>query len=102
MNPAGYRDAPGAAKAVAEAFSATHGTVPNWVRPGEFLLWLGYIPMPCIWGGYAKPNAMLMPADPDGLWVSDQAYLLVPGATVTISPKWRDVADLFRASLGSR
>jgi len=98
-NPEGDYEAPGADEAIQAAFGAERGTVPSWARPGEFLMWLGYIPYRCIWGGFAKPSALLCAADPRGPFSEPSGYHQVHGLTRSIDATWPDVAGAFRAAL---
>lgn len=58
---------------IARQLGAKPGEIPSWARPGTFLLWLDYVPIRCIWGGFAF-NASIVAANPDGLWVSPTGY----------------------------
>ena len=68
LNPNGNFDVEGAEEAIWAAFAAPAGTVPSWAQPGEFLLWMSYIPVRCRWGGFATPQARFSAADANGLF----------------------------------
>jgi hypothetical protein len=54
---------------VQAALAVEPGIVPPWSRPGTFLCWAGFVPVRCIWGGFAFPEASMVPADPAMLWI---------------------------------
>jgi hypothetical protein len=45
------------------------GVVPRWSRPGTFLIWAGFVPVRCIWGGFAFPRAEVTAANPAMPWI---------------------------------
>jgi hypothetical protein len=98
-NPEGEEEHPGAHRAIVMAFADPPGDVPRWSRPGTFLVWLDYVPIRCVWGGFADQSAMLFAADPDVPWVSGDGWwsLHFHG----IEPGCRSVADTFRREIAN-
>ncbi len=59
---------------ITRELGAKPGEIPSWARPGTFLLWLDYVPIRCVWGGFAISTHCIIAADPDGLWVTGSGY----------------------------
>jgi hypothetical protein len=74
------------------------GTVPRWSRPGIFVVWIGFVPVRCTWGGFAFPNAYTSAADPTAVcpWPSG-----ADRAGTVIQADEHTVEDLFRNALQS-
>jgi hypothetical protein len=93
------QDDPAAIDLINEMFGTTPGTVPSWARPGTFLLWIGYIPCRCIWGGFADPTADIVAADPTEKWFAPSGAV---NMNISIPPSCRTVDALFRTFLTSK
>jgi hypothetical protein len=89
-------DDPTAQDIIAEKFGAEPGTVPSWARPGTFLLWIGYIPCRCIWGGFADPVADIVAADPNERWFAPSGAV---NMGISIRASWQTVDAMFREFL---
>jgi hypothetical protein len=81
---------------IEETFGAQPGTVPSWAQPGTFLLWIGYVPCRCIWGGFASPTATVVAATTAEKWIVPSGAI---DTAVKILLEWKTPADLFRAYL---
>jgi hypothetical protein len=90
------QDDPAATDIIHETFATTPGTVPSWARPGTFLIWIGYIPCRCIWGGFADPNADIVAADPTEKWFAPSGAVSM---SISIPPSCDTVEELFRTFL---
>lgn len=99
LNPEGVYDNELAEQAIDAVLATPGGEVPSWGRPGEFLLWLGYIPLRCVWGGFVDPAAMVYAADPCGLFVNQSGCMSASYLTRQINPEWPDVPAAFRAAV---
>ncbi len=51
------------------------GSVPSVARPGNFVEWVGPIPVLCAWGGFMERSADLRMIDPAEQWISETGYL---------------------------
>lgn len=87
-------------EALMEALMEAPGQVPSWTRPGTFLLWIGYVPVRCVWGGFAMPMTDLVAADPGEMWIdpSGSSHIATPGS---VNPT-ETPADYFRRTLRNR
>jgi hypothetical protein len=99
VNPKGHYDAAGAKEAVLAAFGVEGGTVPGWARPGQFLMWLGYIPYRCTWGGFANPEARMEAVDPALPFTERSGHHFAHGVARMILEDWPTVDAGFRAAL---
>jgi hypothetical protein len=95
-DPDNLLDEPPSSAAIREAFGATPGTVPSWARPGRFLLWVGYVPCLCVWGGFAEPEGYIAAADPDVRWMAPSGRL---NASRTIPTGYANPQELYRSIL---
>ena len=93
------QDEPAAIEIINKMFATTPGTVPSWARPGTFLLWIGYIPCRCIWGGFADPTADIVAADPTEKWFAPSGAV---NMNVSIRGSCQTVDALFRAYLTAK
>lgn len=96
LNPKEIATRPGAVEAIQETFGAEPGTVPPWSRPGTFLIWIGYIPCRCVWGGFAQRVADVAAADPKQKWFSPAGTV---SATRAVKLRHQSPSDVFRTYL---
>jgi hypothetical protein len=98
-NPKREWDHPGAVEAIIKTFGEPGGSVPRWSRPGEFLLWVDYVPVRCVWQGLPRPSGVLFAVDPTKMWFTSAGALDV--RLPDIQPQHATVADLFRSLLAT-
>ena len=72
------------------------GRVPEWSRPGKFMLWLGFVPIACGWDGFPCPGARLIPVAPRTLFMSEYGAF---GMNEGVAPESRTVEAHFREYL---
>lgn len=97
LNPKGDRDGPDCDELIRTTFSAELGTVPKWSHRGEFIVWIGYIPCRCVWGGMVDNSADILAVDPAEPFPSAAGAGGVGGRLIDVEHK--TPYDLFATSL---
>lgn len=93
INPDNRSDGPWSPDLIRETFGAVPGEIPTWSRPGTFLLWIDYVPVRCVWGGFADPLTQIVAADPNIRWPAPAGAMNAPKVA---SGTHKTPADLFR------
>jgi hypothetical protein len=71
------------------------GTIPAGARPGQFVMWIGYVPILCIWSGFiSRMGSDLRVVDPCEMWISKTGY-----RSFTVGSPRKGVEALFREHL---
>lgn len=75
------------------ALGAPPGEVPSFARPGVFVIWVGFIPIGCVWNGFISPNAQMLAIDPERPWINEAG---IKSGETTIRGTHKDIDEVFR------
>jgi hypothetical protein len=72
--PKAHQDYEYAENVIDELLGAAPNTVPEWSQSGRFIMWAGYIPVVCVWGGYHRARALVLAATPAAPAISKNGF----------------------------
>lgn len=67
-------DVPDTADVIAQELGVKRGEPPKWSHPGEFLVWIGYVPCRVVWPGFDGYGLEAYAADPALKWLTHSGY----------------------------